>query len=335
MRYGRYQDRHDYDSNRGGFEDREWGRQQGGWGSPEQESGRHQSRQEGYSASRGASFGPTRYSPEDRGFSYGESGRYREHENQPYPRGGYNQQGQQPYGSHAQDDYRREQYGMEGVREPKYGGSQRGDESGAGWPQGQAYERGRYSREQSDYPEQRYGSGTMAGGSGYGGPDSRPEHGYGAGGSGMRGGYAGAGYGQSPMGEYTSYGNRGNRNPDNRGPKGYSRSDDRIKDEVCECFMRAQSFDPGEIEVEVKNGEVTLSGEVDDREDKFNAERTAHSVMGVKDVNNNLRCGSRTGSSSERSDTQSFGSRSGGGSSSSSSNDSKQRTGSNAVGASR
>ena len=48
-------------------------------------------------------------------------------------------------------------------------------------------------------------------------------------------------------------------------------------------------LDAAEIEVEVKDGEVTLSGTVDSREAKRHAEDVAEQATGVKDVHNRLR----------------------------------------------
>ncbi|HYZ86711.1 MAG TPA: BON domain-containing protein [Bryobacteraceae bacterium] len=74
-----------------------------------------------------------------------------------------------------------------------------------------------------------------------------------------------------------------------RGPKGYQRSDDRIRDEVCECLTLDPDVDASDIEVLVVNGEVTLTGTVEDREQKRAAEEAADRVSGVRDVNNRLR----------------------------------------------
>jgi osmotically-inducible protein OsmY len=74
-----------------------------------------------------------------------------------------------------------------------------------------------------------------------------------------------------------------------RGPKGYHRSDDRIKEDVCERLMDDRDVDASEITVEVVNGEVTLSGTVDDRWQKRRAEDIADAVTGVTEVANNIR----------------------------------------------
>lgn len=74
-----------------------------------------------------------------------------------------------------------------------------------------------------------------------------------------------------------------------RGPKGYQRSDDRIKEEVCDRLTEDGEVDASEIEVSVSNGEVTLEGSVFDRHMKRDAEDCAERVSGVREVNNRLR----------------------------------------------
>jgi osmotically-inducible protein OsmY len=74
-----------------------------------------------------------------------------------------------------------------------------------------------------------------------------------------------------------------------RGPKGYRRSDERIKEDVNDRLTDYSYLDASEIVVSVKDGDVTLSGTVLDRGDKRVAEAVAESVSGVKNVQNNLR----------------------------------------------
>lgn len=74
-----------------------------------------------------------------------------------------------------------------------------------------------------------------------------------------------------------------------RGPKGYQRSDDRILEDVCDRLTDAADVDASEIEVNVANGEVTLSGTVRGRGEKRRSEDLAESIAGVRDVHNNLR----------------------------------------------
>jgi hypothetical protein len=74
-----------------------------------------------------------------------------------------------------------------------------------------------------------------------------------------------------------------------RGPKGYTRSEERIKEEICERLMRHGSIDAREIDIEVAGGVVTLKGSVASRAAKHAAEDTAESVLGVVDIQNLLR----------------------------------------------
>jgi len=73
-----------------------------------------------------------------------------------------------------------------------------------------------------------------------------------------------------------------------KGPKGYMRSDERIREEVCELLSQGY-LDASDIEVEVKDGEVTLTGSVYDRRTKRLAEEIAESASGVKDVDVKLK----------------------------------------------
>lgn len=74
-----------------------------------------------------------------------------------------------------------------------------------------------------------------------------------------------------------------------RGPKGYTRSDERIREDVSDKLMEHPDLDASEIEVRVAGGEVTLTGSVDSRWAKRLAEDVAESCTGVRDVMNQLR----------------------------------------------
>lgn len=74
-----------------------------------------------------------------------------------------------------------------------------------------------------------------------------------------------------------------------KGPKGYQRSDDRIREIVSEALEHDDHIDATHIEVVVKNGEVTLTGTVEDRRAKRDAEDCIAHLPGVKDVQNSLR----------------------------------------------
>ena len=74
-----------------------------------------------------------------------------------------------------------------------------------------------------------------------------------------------------------------------RGPKGYRRSDERIAEVVHERLTEDPWLDAVDIEVAVKDGEVTLSGTVPDRQARRRAEELVESISGVGHVQNNLR----------------------------------------------
>jgi len=74
-----------------------------------------------------------------------------------------------------------------------------------------------------------------------------------------------------------------------RGPRGYQRSDERIREDVCECLTEADDVDASGVEVQVTAGTVTLTGTIEDRYAKRRAEDLADAVSGVREVQNHLR----------------------------------------------
>jgi osmotically-inducible protein OsmY len=74
-----------------------------------------------------------------------------------------------------------------------------------------------------------------------------------------------------------------------RGPQGYTRSDERILEDINEHLTVDNEVDASNIHVECREGEVTLKGTVTDRWSKRRAEDIADSCSGVKDVQNQLR----------------------------------------------
>lgn len=73
-----------------------------------------------------------------------------------------------------------------------------------------------------------------------------------------------------------------------KGPKNYKRSDERIREMVCDLLCEHPALDASAIEVEVKDSEVILLGEVKTRSDKRLAEDLAESVTGVVNVENRI-----------------------------------------------
>jgi osmotically-inducible protein OsmY len=74
-----------------------------------------------------------------------------------------------------------------------------------------------------------------------------------------------------------------------RGPRDYRRSDDRIREEICDCMTDDSMLDASDVIVEVRQGEVTLTGSVMSRDQKRRAEDVAERISGVRDVTNQLR----------------------------------------------
>jgi osmotically-inducible protein OsmY len=179
----------------------------------------------------------------------------------------------------------------------------------------------RYGSGQQNYGggQERYGSGQQRYGSGqqrYGGgsTDYGSQYNYQGGRSGERYGERGRDY-EYDRGDYGPQEERGwwdraadtvaswfgdeeaerrrrmdeqQRRYPGRGPKGYRRSDDRIKEDVNDRLSEGY-LDASEIEVSVMNAEVTLTGTVNSRSDKRRAEDIAESVAGVTNVENRIR----------------------------------------------
>lgn len=80
-----------------------------------------------------------------------------------------------------------------------------------------------------------------------------------------------------------------------RGPKNWTRSDDRILEDVCDYLERDSDIDASEMNVEVNDGIVTLSGTVEDRYTKRLAEDTVEYAPGVRDIRNNLMISTQQG----------------------------------------
>jgi hypothetical protein len=89
-----------------------------------------------------------------------------------------------------------------------------------------------------------------------------------------------------------------------RGPRNYRRSDERIREDVCNRLTEAGHVDAGDIGVRVENGEVTLEGTVDSRREKRLAEDLAAEVRGVRDVENRLRVAAHADSRDEAAGVQ-------------------------------
>jgi len=235
--------------------------------------------------------GPAGYNdsgPVQGGWEFGDEAQGGER-GQGYQRYGYGRGGQQdrPYASGNYDEYgSARQYGR--------GGGQYGQSGSQRW------------RSSTD----RRGYGETYGGAGYGGFSSESQTAYGAhtpygyrgrnefDERGRGGEYADDarrdGEGRSWLeraGERVSafFGADDTGSHRGRGPKGYRRSDDRIRDDINDRLTDDAWLDASNIDVQVRETEVTLSGTVNSREDKRRAEDIAEGISGVRNVLNNLR----------------------------------------------
>jgi hypothetical protein len=66
------------------------------------------------------------------------------------------------------------------------------------------------------------------------------------------------------------------------------RGDEPIRDEVLDALSEIADVGDGDVEVEVDEGEVTLSGTVPDRRAQLAAEEAARGVSGVTDVESTI-----------------------------------------------
>jgi hypothetical protein len=74
-----------------------------------------------------------------------------------------------------------------------------------------------------------------------------------------------------------------------RGPRGASRSDERVREQVCEALTVHDGVDASDVEVSVQDGEVVLFGTVPKHAMKRAAELAAERCRGITHVQNLLR----------------------------------------------
>lgn len=84
-----------------------------------------------------------------------------------------------------------------------------------------------------------------------------------------------------------------------KGPSGYTRSDERIREDANDRLTDDWRVDASHVNVAVEGGEVTLSGTVSSRDEKRRAEDCVERISGVKHVQNNLRVQQREASSGQ------------------------------------
>ena len=79
-----------------------------------------------------------------------------------------------------------------------------------------------------------------------------------------------------------------------RGPRGYRRGDDRIREDVCELLTRHGEIDASEMDVEVADATVTLRGTAESGRMRRLTEELIEDIPGVREVRNELRVNQRT-----------------------------------------
>jgi hypothetical protein len=151
---------------------------------------------------------------------------------------------------------------------------------GAGQGRSEDYE-GHRPGGRRDYGE----FGTNYGGVGYGRREAGLDRGIG-----YSGDYGGRDYDRGFSQEGRELAGREHSGPhQGKGPRNYQRSQDRIREDVCERLTDDDMIDATDIEVQVQNDEVVLNGVVHNREEKRRAEDLAEAVAGVRNVENRLR----------------------------------------------
>ena len=176
------------------------------------------------------------------------------------------------YGMRNYDTQRAGEYDQRSMSGQQYGYSGQQDYGFGGQP----------------YTRQSYGSGadpnqartTGLSGQGYGGQDFGGRSSYG------------------PQGDMGQMGQSGTRSMGHRGkgPKNYSRSDERIREDLNERLTESDEIDASGISVEVNNGIATLTGVVEERWMKHRVEDLAESCSGVRDVTNQITVKSQSSS---------------------------------------
>ncbi|WP_211166110.1 BON domain-containing protein [Azoarcus sp. TTM-91] len=213
----------------------------------------------------------------------------------PAGRRGYREEETSRYGG---EDYTTDPFGRD---EPRFGGaygeyeSERGggrDFDEAPYDQSYALRRG-FGRDKPGAGAERGGprAGESSSRAGSGGR-SQPGH-WGADQGDLRSTLASgssSGYGVNAGGQAWSDVAR-----DRKGPRGYVRSDERIREFICERLAQHHRLDVSDVGVEVSNGCVTLEGTVPERSMKYAIEETADNCWGVRDVENHIRVAPRGG----------------------------------------
>lgn len=73
-----------------------------------------------------------------------------------------------------------------------------------------------------------------------------------------------------------------------KGPKGYRPTDARLAEVICDRLTDNPFVDARNINIDVQDGEVTMTGSVEERRQKYAAEDVVADVFGVAEVHNSL-----------------------------------------------
>ena len=238
------------------------------------------------------------YQDEDRGYGrqpsqfddrsqqqFGEDGNYHSYDNQSKRQ--HQQRPEQSYGDQMNhgnsrrdhnplDDYEREgqYYARQSGRHGQFRADSYGGESMTG-PSiitggGSFFPQGDFSKN-----DKRYGRGSNT----YGRPERNHERGF----LDRAGDEVASWFGDEEAERRREMDHRG------RGPKNYTRSNERMLEDACDRLTHDRGVDASDIQVTVDNNEVTLDGKVNTRWEKRRAEDCVYDVSGVKHVQNNLR----------------------------------------------
>lgn len=178
------------------------------------------------------------------------------------------------------------------------GGSYGSSQTGGGYGGGSDYSRGGQGQTGGGYGTGSTSSGGYGGGTDYsrGGQGGGGYAGGGYTGGGTYGGGTGSYGGGYTSGSYSRGSEWGQQGPySGRGPQGYQRSNERIKEDVCEILTRHGEVDASNVQVRVENGEITLEGTVNSRREKRLAEDVVEDLPGVREVHNRLRVENKEG----------------------------------------
>lgn len=181
-------------------------------------------------------------------------------------------QGPQPSGQYASGYGYRNEGGWQRSMPSRFSGDERSRASSAGRNDSGYYD--------DDFRDERVSSRTGGGYGGYG--------------SGIGGGMGGTSRSLAGWGGQERFDSgMAVRQGLGRSPKGYTRSDERIREDICERLMQDPQLDVGDVSVDVENGTVNLSGQVQQRWMKHRIEDVADGCGGVKDVRNQINVAGR------------------------------------------